>query len=253
MGSMPSALGDIARTFFRKALKSVRLRGVWGSLRHGAERLLRHGQNIRPVAVDDTTGRHFDETYGVDTCQASDPGWLGRLGGSNWVHGQAYSPAPIGLVNQALAQLPAEFQHGTFIDVGSGKGRIVLLASSFPFCRVLGVEYDRLLHDIALRNVAAFNSSEKEKIELYCADATEFELPPGPLVLFFHHPFDRPLFEVICRRLEATWQQSRQAICVIYIDPKCGDVFAASPSFELCSELQGEVPYAIYRTPKRRV
>ena len=245
---MPSALGDIVRTFFRKAMKSLRMRGVWGSLQRGGERLFRRGPNIRPAKVDDTAGAEFDATYGVDTCQSSDPAWLGRLEGSNWVHGQAYSPAPIDLVNQALAQLPAEFRHATFVDIGSGKGRIVLLASLLPFSRVVGVEYDRLLHDVALRNVASFNSAGKKKIELYCADAAEFELPPGSLVLFFHHPFDRPLFEGLSGRLKAAHHSSRQPICIVYVDPKCRQVFEETQVFELYHEQPGEVPYVIYRT-----
>jgi hypothetical protein len=249
MAPMLSALGDIVRTLFRKALKSVRLRGIWGSLRHGSERLFRRGPNIRPAPVDDAAGRQFDETYGVDTCQASDPAWLGRLAGSNWVHGQAYSPAPIDLVNQALERIPTEFRNATFVDIGSGKGRIVLLASLLPFNRVVGVEYDRVLHDVAVRNVASFSSTGKEKIELCCTDAAEFELPPGPLVVFFHHPFDRPLFEVICRRLKAAFQDNRPPICAVYIDPKCREVFEATDVFQIHHEQPGEVPYVVYRTP----
>jgi len=245
----PAAWGDIARTFFRKAVKSFRLRGIWGSLRHGSERLFRRGSRIRQRDIDDSSGRKFDAQHGIDTCQTSDPGWLGRLSGSTWMHGQAYAPASIDLANQALDQLPADFQQATFIDIGSGKGRIVLLASLRPFARVLGVEYDRVLHEIAARNVVAFSSSGKEKIELHCADATTFELPPGPLVVFFHHPFDRPLFEMIRDRLEAMFRKNGQPICVIYIDPKCRDVFESSSAFELYHEQPGEVPFVIYRTP----
>lgn len=246
-------MSDIAGTILRKAVKSFRLRGLSGTLRHGVDRLLRRaGQKSERPPVDDSAGRQFDKTHGVDTRRTADPGWLGRLGSLNWIYGQGYQPAPVDQVRLALDQLPAEFRDATFIDIGSGKGRIVLLASLLPFRRVIGIEYDRVLHEVAVTNVESFDTGGKERIELHCLDAAEFRFPSEPLVVFFHHPFDRPIFDVVCRNLESVYREHGQPISVIYFDPICRDVFAASSAFELYSEGQstrpGDVPFVIYRT-----
>src|SRR5215813_13439142 len=43
-----------------------------------------------------------------------------------------------------------------FLDIGSGKGRAVLVAAKdYPFARVLGVEFVKEFHEIAQSNLAA--------------------------------------------------------------------------------------------------
>ena len=46
----------------------------------------------------------------------------------------------------------------TFIDLGSGKGRAVLLASLYPFRRLIGVEFSPELTEVARLNVQAVSS-----------------------------------------------------------------------------------------------
>ncbi len=50
------------------------------------------------------------------------------------------------MFQQAFARLDIDFEKFTFVDLGAGKGRIMLLASNFPFQRVLGVEFVPELH-----------------------------------------------------------------------------------------------------------
>lgn len=79
----------------------------------------------------------------------------------------------------------------TFVDFGSGKGRALLLASEYPFKRIVGIEFARELHDVARQNIRRYLSSTQKcrELESINIDAAEFDLPPGPLVLFFYNPF----------------------------------------------------------------
>jgi SAM-dependent methyltransferase len=245
---MASSLSDIAGTLVRKAWKTIRLRGWWGTLRHGSQKLLRKTKSVATGGIADPVGQQFDAEHGIATAQTSDPGWLGRLTSQNWLHGQAYHPAPLAEVQQALQQLPPELADAVFIDIGSGKGRIVLLASLLSFRKVIGIEYDRVLLDLAMQNLAAFNAPGKDRIELHCIDATAFDFPSEPLVVFFHHPFDQPVFEIVVQRLEAAHRQYGQPIGVIYLDPKCRGAFEASGAFELIGESSGKgVAWVMYR------
>ena len=47
---------------------------------------------------------------------------------------------------KVLASLQIAFHDYTFIDFGSGKGRALLLASEFPFKRIIGLEFSPELH-----------------------------------------------------------------------------------------------------------
>jgi hypothetical protein len=44
----------------------------------------------------------------------------------------------------------------TFIDFGSGKGRVLLIAAGLPFKAVVGIEFSRELHEIAVQNISRF-------------------------------------------------------------------------------------------------
>jgi tRNA1(Val) A37 N6-methylase TrmN6 len=98
--------------------------------------------------------------------------------------------------------------HGfTFIDIGSGKGRAMLLSARRPFRRVLGIEYARELVDVANRNIAQYRDPAQRcrDLQCYCADATTFELPPEPLVLYFLRPFDDVIMARILVRVRASY------------------------------------------------
>jgi tRNA1(Val) A37 N6-methylase TrmN6 len=61
------------------------------------------------------------------------------------------------LVYRILNLLNPEPGRYDFVDFGSGKGRVLLIASQFPFCQVIGVEFDRRLHAIAQENIRLFD------------------------------------------------------------------------------------------------
>ena len=64
-----------------------------------------------------------------------------------------------------------------FVDLGSGKGRTLLLASEYPFRRIVGVELSPKLHRIAKTNVEKFRSEEQRcrTFALHCMDAVRYD------------------------------------------------------------------------------
>jgi SAM-dependent methyltransferase len=94
----------------------------------------------------------------------------------------------------------------SFIDVGAGMGRAVLLAAELPFRRVVGVELNPTLARIAQRNMALWRASKRalSPMKMICGDAVEFRLPHGPCLAFMFNPFAAP----VMRRLLAAWRKS---------------------------------------------
>ncbi len=82
-------------------------------------------------------------------------------------------------------------QNFTFVDVGAGMGRALLLASEMRFREVLGVELNPTLVRIARRNLSAWRRQGRQRSQarVLCADATEWKYPLGPCVLFLFNPF----------------------------------------------------------------
>ena len=94
----------------------------------------------------------------------------------------------------------------SFIDVGAGMGRAVLLAAELPFLQVVGVELNPTLVRIARRNLAVWRASGQARapMRLVCRDAVEFPLPQGPCLAFLFNPFGAP----VMLRLLTAWKKA---------------------------------------------
>jgi SAM-dependent methyltransferase len=94
----------------------------------------------------------------------------------------------------------------SFIDVGAGMGRAMLLAAELPFRQVVGVELNPTLGRIGRKNLAVWRASGRARtpMKLVCGDAVEFPLPEGPCLAFLFNPFGAP----VMRRLLAAWRLS---------------------------------------------
>ncbi len=131
---------------------------------------------LRSAAID----LLFDRRYGVRTSGQIEPGDLGLNG--RGCHG--YRPAGWMTLRRILP--PREVtNHDVFIDLGSGMGRVVLQAASYPFRKVIGVEISETLHDIAQDNIDRTRRRPRcPHIDLVHADVLDYELPDDVTVAF---------------------------------------------------------------------
>jgi SAM-dependent methyltransferase len=92
----------------------------------------------------------------------------------------------------------------TFVDLGAGMGRAVLLASELGFQAVVGVELHPTLTRIARKNVGIWRAAgrERSRIRLIEGDAVECALPEGPVLVFLFNPFGAP----VLLRLLKSWR-----------------------------------------------
>ncbi|MFX0194936.1 MAG: hypothetical protein ACFFCW_02345 [Candidatus Hodarchaeota archaeon] len=137
-----------------------------------------------------TTSRRFDKRFRVDTAGYIAPE---KLDISYHRKKQAiqYQPTASVAFSLALSELPINYRDYVFVDYGSGKGRALLLAAHFPFKRIVGVELSNELHQIAQDNISRILTQPVKcrNIISVCEDATAFDLPNDPLVIYFFHPF----------------------------------------------------------------
>ena len=84
----------------------------------------------------------YDWEHRVNTTSGT-VGWRERLLG---VFHSPYQPTDAALFQEMMASLPIDFSEFTFMDLGSGKGRTLLMASEYPFRRIVGVEILPELH-----------------------------------------------------------------------------------------------------------
>jgi hypothetical protein len=108
-----------------------------------------------------------------------------------------------------------------FIDIGSGKGRIVYQAAKFPFKRVIGVEIAEELNRIARYNVDHNRDRLTcEDVELVTQDAVTYQIPDDLTVAYFYHPVQGPFYARVVDNLVASLDRNPRQLRIIHYYPK---------------------------------
>ena len=202
------------------ARDSLRSRGVLGSGRYLAEQAWLLFRDSLPDRRRSRFGDvDYDCDFGVDTTWARLP-WSVRLR-EVFVERlyQPTVPEEFGVIMQHLARV--DFSGFTFIDMGSGKGRALLLAAEYPFLDVVGVEVQRKLHEIAEGNIERFceHPVQCRDLRSVCMDARQFEFPPTPLIVYLFNPFPDYALRTVLDNLEASLKRDPRPAYVIYNAP----------------------------------
>ena len=171
----------------------------------------------------------FDWEHRVDTTEAT-VSFRNRLIG---VFHSAYQPTDPQAFHEMISELGIDYSQFTFIDLGSGKGRTLLMASEYPFRRVLGVELLPELHYIATENIARYKGGTGNRVESVCADARHFEFPADPTVLFLFNPFPQAVFEQVLERLMQSLALHKRTVYLIYHNPVLELVLANKPELRM--------------------
>lgn len=164
-------------------------------------------------------GQRFDAEFGVTTEALI---FLGELDpenvGPSIEFATHYEATPVHDAERLLDTSPLAPERATFIDVGAGMGRVVLLASRRPFRQIIGVEISPALHEIAKDNRARFGAAGVacRDVRLVRADAASFTFPRGDLVVYLYNPFRAEVLEPV---LDALLADERRDIVLLYHTP----------------------------------
>jgi predicted RNA methylase len=137
---------------------------------------------------------------------------------------------------ELLRQHIGRFEDYVFVDLGSGKGRAVMLASRLPFREVIGIEFSQKLHMTAMRNVGVWSRVEHgAPIKLVCGDVSECQFPRCPMVVFMYNPFGAEIMRELAKRMAAI----NERVLLVYFTPKHADIWDATPGFHRVQEIAG--------------
>jgi SAM-dependent methyltransferase len=184
---------------------------------------------------DGYTLHPFDAQFGVRTSGLVAGRHL-KSGHRHERHATAYygvAPSVFhALVRRWQSSRPAApIEETTFVDLGAGMGRAVLLASELRFKAVVGVELHPVLAGIARKNVSIWRAAGRERASMRVVegDVVEFVLPAGPVLVFMFNPFGAP----VMRRLLKNWQKTLAAragdVDLLYVNNEQESVLVGRP------------------------
>jgi SAM-dependent methyltransferase len=189
--------------------------------------------DLAPELKDD-----FDQRHGVDTSQAVH---AVVASSTNLVHGVRYQTSNEEGIRWSIENCGLDPRTTTFLDIGCGKGRVLIIASSYPFPKIVGVDYSPELTAICTQNLK--NTHTLGRCTVVNEDAEHFALPDGDLCAYMFNPFKPELLRKILARLA----DHPAKVALAYRGPG-HDTIRATGAFEEIA--RGEDADRIYR-PRR--
>jgi SAM-dependent methyltransferase len=189
----------------------------------------------------------YDFEVGADTT-AANVSWRTRLRAA--LAGSPYQPSEPALFHEMMRALPIEARElgsFTFIDIGSGKGRALLLAAEYPFRRIVGVEIVPELNAVAEANIRKRREQAPASppVETWLGDACEFPLPDEPLVVYLFNPLPEAALAGFLAGLDGSLQARPRPSVILYHNPLLERLLADRAGWQKAG---GTEQYAIYQS-----
>ena len=199
-------------------------RGIKSLWKKGPTRTM---QSIMSITED----AMFDRRHSLDTAKIVKVGDL-DIDDEDKQHSIQYQPTRVRhfrILMRAL-QLPT---NQVFVDVGCGKGRMLIAAALYGFERVVGVEISPQLCETARHNLDVFrrHSDAKTEFEVICANVLQFNLNDDEGVFYLYWPFDRSVMIEFVENVRASIERSPRDIWLIVNDFRYQDVFDTDTHF----------------------
>lgn len=191
-------------------LVPINIRAVWRALQP---------RNIAARRRD----RAFDRELGIDTAGTLSKGTLeaewDKLRGAT-----GHESVQPEIFDEMIGCLPGDLSSLRFIDLGSGKGRALVLAAQRGFAEVIGVELSPKLHSIAEKNLARIRDSLLTNVRTLNLDAREFVFPVLPSVIYLFNPFGEKILREVVGNIERIHCDSHIPVFLLYHWPMHEDV-----------------------------
>lgn len=224
-----------------RAIATLRTRGPLHLLRSLRRALARNLSRLGD--------RGFDRRFGTETRGVVENAALAGVTGPNLAHGIRYEPTRAQPLRQLLraAAIPAA---GTFVDLGCGKGRVLMLAAEHGFARVTGVDHSRALCETARRNLQALRARTGLHFEasVQAQDAGAYAFAPDDSVVFLFNPFDDAVLRPVLANLRASLASHPRELWLVYHRPVWRRVIEEAGGFEPARNFSfGGCEFAVYR------
>ena len=160
--------------------------------------------------------RAFDLMLGVSTCGIAATGDDDLGAGGENCHYQGCGWLSL---RRALMDLNPTGSD-VFVDLGSGKGKALLIAGLLPYKRVVGVDIDKDLSRLAARNIErARRRLGTKTVECLNASVLEWPIPDDASVIFMFNPFVGETFGMALTRIIESYDRNPRTLHIVYEHP----------------------------------
>ena len=158
--------------------------------------------------------RYRERRLGIETATSRE--WKEWLQGTECT---GYEPLSYACIDTALRSLRVTKGQDVLVDYGCGKGRVLAVAATLPFKRVVGVEMSPELSEDARANLRRVRRRRCPAAEVVTADATTYPLPDDATVLFLFNPFQGEVLAQVQAQIRESLARAPRPLTLIYMHP----------------------------------
>ena len=206
-----------------RAVKQIKSLGIIGII----DLLRKHGirgsyqfitRNIQHISAN-YFAKRWDRKHGVDTAGSIRLDLLNVVGPNKDLGNECVCTSPNSF-RFIMENMPDDMDQSncTFIDLGCGKGRTLLLATQYKFPKIVGVEFASELVVVAKLNIEQFfkSNARKSDVSVLEEDATSYVFPDTDLLVYFYNPFSKPVFDKVIESLLNNLAEKPRNCFIVY-------------------------------------
>jgi len=162
---------------------------------------------------------NFDKKYSTDTTTRIDNKDLQISDPETRKRATIYRTTPERFIRHLISQLGIDYREYDFVDIGCGKGRVLLIASNYPFRSISGVEVSPAIYLVAKKNLQIYKCVKQKcfTIQIHNQDARKFEPSIANTVFYFYEPFDALVLAAVLTKISSKLRSQRKSIYIICI------------------------------------
>jgi SAM-dependent methyltransferase len=196
----------------------------------------------------------FDRRHGVDTDGLIYADGLASGHAHDAHNAGYYATAPslfrgaMELWRETLPGTGSALEDYTLVDIGCGKGRVLMLATEYAFREVAGVELNPGLARVARKNLRRWmrwrwtrGRRACRNVRIVEGDALAVPLPDGPVALFYFNSFEREMAGMWLARLGEIARERTHPMDLIYVHPEFDSLVRQVPGVQIVAE--AEIPF----------
>ncbi|PWB84638.1 MAG: hypothetical protein C3F11_00225, partial [Methylocystaceae bacterium] len=127
-----------------------------------------------------------------------EPLWMMGVKGPSRSSARKYEAIEPAALKEMLGRLQSNWSGATFLDLGCGKGRALVVAAEAGFGQVVGVELSGKLAKLARRNLSKLGLVNAHVVH---GDALEATFDVNDLVLYMYNPFGPAIMQRVAENI----------------------------------------------------
>ncbi|PWT70647.1 MAG: hypothetical protein C5B59_19775 [Bacteroidetes bacterium] len=141
-------------------------------------------------------------------------------------HFHIYMPVNYYVLEHLMQEIVRFNGNKTFLDIGCGKGRVLIVAATYGFEHITGVDISEEFCDEAEAITQRYSSKNPQAdFTIVNVDACKYDIPNEVTTIFLFNPFDEIIMNEVVNNIIKSQHRCSRDIRVIYAYPEHKSIF----------------------------